>query len=131
MTVNKLEHVGIMVSSLEDSIEFYQRVIGLQLLETMGPIGEHVRLAFMAFQGQTSVEIELVEGASDSSLPNEGKVHHVAFSVEGIEDEYERIKRLGLDGLDPEITTLPNGSRYFFFDGPDGERLEFFQSTRG
>ncbi|MEW9107407.1 MAG: VOC family protein, partial [Paenibacillus sp.] len=32
--------------------------------------------------------------------------------------------------IDEELVTLPNGSRYFFFKGPDGERLEFFQSTR-
>jgi lactoylglutathione lyase len=36
-----------------------------------------------------------------------------------------------VNGLDDRITTLPNGSRYFFFQGPDGESLELFQSTRG
>ena len=32
--------------------------------------------------------------------------------------------------IDEEITTLPNGSRYIFFHGPDGEWIEIFQSTR-
>ncbi|MBD5024569.1 VOC family protein, partial [Xanthomonas citri pv. citri] len=25
------------------------------------------------------------------------------------------------------ITTLPNGYRYFYIEGPDGEWIEFFQ----
>lgn len=129
MAVVKMEHVGIMVSSIERSIEFYVKVVGLRHLETVQHLNPEIRLAFLAFPGQESVELELIEGYSDT-LPSEGRVHHVAFSVDHIDVEFHRIRTLGVHGLDTEITTLPNGSQYFFFDGPDGERLEFFQSTR-
>ncbi|WPP40266.1 VOC family protein [Paenibacillus hunanensis] len=129
MAVRKIEHVGIMVSSIEQSIAFYEQVVGLQHLETIGHIDAQIRLAFLAFPGHSDTEIELVQGYSDQ-LPQEGRVHHVAFSVDDVEEEFARIRGLEPKGLDAEITTLPNGSRYFFFDGPDGERLEFFQSTR-
>ncbi|WP_017811393.1 VOC family protein [Paenibacillus shenyangensis] len=129
MAVRKLEHVGIMVTSIEKSIAFYEQVIGLQHLETNGHVDDAIRLAFLAFRGHTDTEVELVQGYT-GALTEEGRVHHIAFTVDDIEEEYARIQRLQLSNLDQTITTLPNGSRYFFFSGPDGERLEFFQSAR-
>jgi len=129
MSVKKIEHVGIRVTALEDSIEFYVRVIGLKHLHTVGEVGEALRLAFLTFPGQESVELELIYVREGEALPREGRVHHIAFTVASIEEEYARISRLGLSGLDPEIRSLPNGSRFFFFNGPDGERVEFFEPS--
>ncbi|WP_411349424.1 VOC family protein [Paenibacillus sp. WLX2291] len=129
MAVRKIEHVGIMVSSIQQSIDFYEQVVGLKHLETTGHINEQIQLAFLAFPGHTDTELELIQGYADK-LPAEGQVHHVAFAVDDVDVEFERIQGLQVSELDAEITTLPNGSRYFFFSGPDGERLEFFQSAR-
>lgn len=128
MAVHKIEHVGIKVTSLEPSIGFYQEVIGLSLVGTIGEQGEALRLAFLSFPGQASVEVELVESSWDG-LPDEGRVSHIAFTVSDIEAEYKRIKELGLAGL-TAIRQLVNGSRFFFFEGPDHEKIEFFESTR-
>lgn len=128
MAVNKIEHIGIKVAQLEQSLTFYEEVIGLTLQDIIGEPGDELRLAFLSFPGQTSVEVELIERVW-TGLPDEGKVSHVAFTVTGIEAEHSRIAALKLPGL-TGISTLANGSRYFFFDGPDGEKLEFFESTR-
>lgn len=130
MAVTKIEHVGIMASNLEASIAFYTNVVGLDHLETLTHTNGVIRLAFLSFPGRRETEIELIEGY-DGPVTPEGKVHHVAFSVDDIEEEYRRIRTLGVSGVDGQITELPNGSRYFFFKGPDGESIEFFQSTRG
>ncbi|GAA0133495.1 VOC family protein [Paenibacillus sp. YSY-4.3] len=127
MTIRKIEHIGIRVSALEDSIEFYERVIGLKLLHIIGEVEDGLRLAFLAFPGQENVEIELIYIREGEALPSEGRVHHIAFTVSHIEEEYKRIADLGLSGMDPEIRTIPGGSRLFFFNGPDGERIEFFE----
>jgi lactoylglutathione lyase len=130
MAVMKMEHVGVMVANLENSIRFYVEVIGLAHKETMLHTNGVIQLAFLGFGNKGESEVELIHGYNDA-LPQEGKVHHLAFTVDNIEAEFERIKQLTVEGIDGEITTLPNGSRYFFFHGPDGERIEFFQSTRG
>jgi lactoylglutathione lyase len=88
-----------------------------------------IRLAFLGLKAQGETEVELIEGYN-AGLPQEGKVHHLAFTVDDLEAEFARIKELELNEIDQEITTLPNGSKYFFFNGLDGERIEFFQSTR-
>jgi len=126
VAVRKIEHLGIMVTNLEASIRFYEEVIGLKLVSTMTHTDGVLKLAFLSFPDSPQTEIELIQGYNDS-LPEEGKVHHIAFTVEDIEGEFARIQSLGIPLIDDEITTLPNGGRYFFFYGPDREWLEFFQ----
>ncbi|ALS29421.1 VOC family protein [Paenibacillus cisolokensis] len=129
MAVKKIEHLGIMVRNLEKSIEFYTTVLGMKHRYTMTHTNGVIRLAFLSFEDAAETELELIEGYNPD-LPAEGKVHHAAFTVDDVEAEFERIQSLGVPLRDTEITTLPNGSRYFFFYGPDGELLELFQPGR-
>ncbi|WP_068774481.1 VOC family protein [Paenibacillus sp. FJAT-26967] len=127
MPVKKVEHVGIMVSSIEKSVSFYERIVGLKLKgsESNGSL----KLAFLGFDAHGETEVELIEGYG-GPVTEEGRVHHIAFTVDSIEEEFKRIGQTDVKLIDSEITTLPNGSRYFFFHGPDGEWIEFFESTR-
>ncbi|MEW9702083.1 VOC family protein [Paenibacillus sp. SI8] len=129
MAVLKMEHVGVMVANLEASIAFYEKVIGLKHKGTLLHTNGVIRLGFLGFDVHGETEVELIEGYN-AGLPQEGKVHHLAFTVDHVETEFARIKQLQVEQLDEAITTLPNGSKYFFFNGLDGERIEFFQSTR-
>ncbi|RXZ84134.1 VOC family protein [Paenibacillaceae bacterium] len=129
MAVSKLEHVGLMVKNMETSIAFYTRVLGMEHLYTMMHTNGVIRLGFLAFAGSSETQLELVEGFN-GDLPAEGKVHHLAFTVDNLDTELERIKQLDVPLHDTEITTLPNGSRYFFFYGPDGEFLELFEPAQ-
>jgi len=129
VAVKKMEHVGVMVRQIEPSAAFYERVLGLELKEILPHTNGVIRLAFLGFRNEDETELELVEGYNDS-LPAEGKVHHLAFTVDDIEEEWTRIQGLDVKFVDDAITTLPNGSRYFFIEGPDGERIELFQTTR-
>ncbi|PWK15951.1 VOC family protein [Tumebacillus permanentifrigoris] len=130
MAIKKIEHVGIQTRDIEASIAFYRDVIGMELKGTLDHTNGVIKLAFLGFKGADETELELIFGYNDY-LPTEGKVHHIAFTVDALEPEVERLKSLGVQTIDTEITTLPNGSRYFFFHGPDGEWIELFQSTRG
>ena len=129
MARTRLEHVGVMVQNLEESIKFYEDIIGLTHKDTVLHTNGIIRLAFLGFGKEGETELELIEGYN-GGLPQEGKVHHLAFRIDDVEEEFDRIRSLDVKLIDQEITTLPNGSRYFFFHGPDGEWIEFFQSTR-
>ncbi|WP_219838654.1 VOC family protein [Paenibacillus sp. R14(2021)] len=128
MAVRKLEHVGIMVNNIENSVKFYTEVVGLNHLYTMTHTNGVIRMAFLSGTDGQESEIELVEGYTAELAP-EGRTHHVAFTVDDVEAEFKRITDLGVPLRDTEITTLPNGARYFFFYGPDGEFLEMFQPS--
>ncbi|GIP32656.1 VOC family protein [Paenibacillus sp. J2TS4] len=130
MARTKIEHVGVMVADMEKSIAFYEEVIGLQLKDKITHSNGVLKLAFLGFDVDGETEIELIEGYNDQ-LPQEGKVHHLAITVDNVEEEWTRIKSLEhVKLIDQEIVVLPNGSKYFFFHGPDGEWIEFFESTR-
>lgn len=119
-----------MVKDLDASIAFYEEVVGLRLKGKLMHTNGVIQLAFLGFDAAGETELELIQGYNDG-LPQEGKVHHVAFAVDDIEEEFRRIRQLtDVIMIDQEITTLPNGARYFFFHGPDGEWLEMFQTDR-
>ena len=124
MAVKKFEHVGIQVTNIETSKDFYQKVVGLEFMDEFIHTNGETKLAFLGLDG--SIIVELIEGKK-TDFPSEGKVHHIAFTVDGIEKELERIVSLGISLIGEEITTLPNGAKYFFFYGPDSEFVEFFE----
>ncbi|ANE46312.1 glyoxalase [Paenibacillus swuensis] len=126
MAVKKLEHVGIMVRDIEASAAWYRDVIGMEIVGMLAHNNEVIKLAFLSFPGYPESQVELIEGYN-ADLPDEGKVHHIAFTVDDIDQEWNRLKDLEVKFIDSEITLLSNGARYFFFYGPDGERIEMFQ----
>ncbi|WP_416731218.1 VOC family protein [Fictibacillus sp. JL2B1089] len=121
--ITGIEHTGIMVSNMENSIKFYTEVLGLDLLDRFDHTSVPVELAFLGVEGK--VLVELIAGYT-GPVTNEGKVHHIAFSVKNIEEQYELLQKKDVVMKDKEITELPNG-KYFFFYGPDEESLEFFE----
>ncbi|MEJ9302269.1 VOC family protein [Priestia megaterium] len=127
MTILKFEHVGVQVKDIEESIEFYTQKVGLELIETLPHTDPSLKLAFLGLEG--NVIVELIQGYN-SSLPNEGKVHHFALAVDGIEEEFERLKSAGISFVEENIVTLPNGARYLFFYGPDKEWIEYYEVKR-
>nr|WP_263325052.1 VOC family protein [Neobacillus sp. Marseille-Q6967] len=126
MAGKKIDHVGIMVKDIDRSIQFYQDIVGMELKDKLQHTNGVIVLAFLGFNGSDETDLELIQGYNDN-LPEEGKVHHIALTVDDIEEEFDRIKSLDVVLIDNEITTLPNGYRYFFFHGPEGEWIEFFQ----
>ncbi|MFP8643725.1 MULTISPECIES: VOC family protein [Priestia] len=127
MAILKFEHVGVQVKNIEESIEFYTQKVGLELIETLPHTDPSLKLAFLGLEG--NVIVELIQGYN-SSLPNEGKVHHFALAVDGIEEEFERLKSAGVSFVEENIVILPNGARYLFFYGPDKEWIEYYEVKR-
>lgn len=68
-----------------------------------------------------------IQGYSTREMPV-GRVHHIAFNVDDLNDEITRLQAIGIPLSRSEVTTLPNGSKFIFFVGPDGEYLELFQT---
>ncbi|MCA0753905.1 VOC family protein [Paenibacillus sp. N4] len=122
----KLDHVGVMVKDMEASIAFYTEKLGFELKGRLTHTNGVIELAFLGFGGADETDLELIHGYNDS-LPSEGKVHHFAITVPDVESEFTRLKEQGVTFIDKEITTLPNGYKYFFVEGPDREWIEMFQ----
>ena len=124
MSVLGFEHVGIQVGDIEKSITFYKDVVGLDLLDQFLHTDGKMKLAFLGVGG--NIIVELIEGYNPN-LPDEGKVHHIAFQVDNIEKERDRLRAVNVEWIFEEITELPNGAKYIFFRGPEKEWIEFFE----
>ena len=126
MAVKKMDHVGVFVNNLNASLAFYQEVVGMELKDQFTIADGALTLAFLGFNGSDETELELVYGGNPN-LPEEGKVNHIAFLVDDIDEEFNRLKGLEVAFISEEVDTLPNGYRNFFVNGPDGEKVEFFK----
>ena len=103
MNISHIEHLGIAVKSLEESIPYYEKVLGLECYSIEEVPDQKVRTAFFKV-GHT--KIELLEPMSEDStvakfIENKGEgVHHIAFAVKGIEDALAEAEADGVRLID-------------------------------
>ena len=96
--MQKVEHIGIAVKSLEQSVPLFEKLLNTHCYKTEEVASEKVNTAFFR-QGET--KIELVEstdpmGVIARFIEKKGEgLHHIAFDVEDIEAEMERLKKEG------------------------------------
>lgn len=94
----KIEHLGIAVDSLSESIPLYEALLNTPCYKQEFVDNEGVMTAF--FQVGPN-KIELLEASNPDSpiakfLTNKGKgFHHVAFETDNIEHEIERLTNQG------------------------------------
>lgn len=97
-TMNKIEHIGIAVKNLTNSIDIYQRLLHTDCYKTELVELEYVNTAFLK-TGEN--KIELLEATSPNSaiakfLEKKGEgIHHIAFLVDDILEEMQRLKDEG------------------------------------
>jgi methylmalonyl-CoA/ethylmalonyl-CoA epimerase len=114
MNVTNIEHIGIAVKNLEESINFYESVLGLKCYSIEEVKDQKVKTAFFMI-GQTKIELlETTEpdGPIGKFIEKKGEgIHHIAFAVNNLqkaldEIEYKDIKlidkhpRKGAERLD-------------------------------
>ena len=94
----KVEHIGIAVHTLADSVPLFEKLLNSQCYKTEHVESEKVNTAFFK-KGDTKIELlESIEanGVISKFIEKKGEgLHHVAFEVNNIESEMERLKNEG------------------------------------
>ena len=122
--IRRIEHVGIMVKDMDESIWFYQEAFGM-LIRSREQLNPDVELCFLYFEQSPDVEVELICGRPMDS--EEGRVNHLAFRVENISEEMTRLVKLGAEPLDQEARTILGNVKIAFLRGLNGEKLELVE----
>ena len=128
MQISHIEHVGIAVTSLEEAIPFYERLLNTKCYKVEEVEEQHVRTAFLKIG---EVKLELLEATSEESAiakfiaknGGRGGIQHIAFAVEdGLQAALDEIQANG----DRVIDAAPRG-------GADGLHIAFLhpKSTCG
>ncbi len=94
----KVEHIGIAVKSLEESLPLFEKLLNTQCYKTETVSSEAVNTAFLQL-GDTKIELlesTTAEGVINKFIEKKGEgIHHIAFEVEDIFAEMQRLKSEG------------------------------------
>ncbi|MFM7300225.1 MAG: methylmalonyl-CoA epimerase [Crocinitomicaceae bacterium] len=121
--MKKIEHIGIAVEDLNHAIPIYEKLFGVPCYKQELVASEAVKTAFFLLG---DAKLQLLE-ATESHAPiakfleKKGSgFHHIAFEVDNIEKEIERLQKdeFNLLHLTPK-------------DGADNKRIAFLHPKSG
>ena len=115
--MEKVDHIGIAVNNLDESINYYIHTLGLTLLGVEEVPQQHVKVAFL---DAGNMKLELLEptgteGAIAKFLQKRGEgVHHIAFGVQDIRERMAELKNEGVQLLQDEPKLGAGGAEVAF-----------------
>lgn len=148
-----IEHIGITVPNLKNAVDFFENVIGAELLFEIGPFASeddwmkvhlnvHPRAkinkaAFMKLA--SGANLELFEYEAPKQLKEQPKNsdyggHHIALYVNNMDEavEYLRLKGVQINGEPKTMTEGPNaGITWVYFLAPWGLQMELVSYENG
>jgi len=95
MKVKKIDHIGIAVKNLDETMKFYADALGLKTVATEVVEDQKVRIAFIPVGDS---EVELIESTSPDGpvakfIESRGEgLQHIAFRVDNIEEALQELK---------------------------------------
>jgi lactoylglutathione lyase len=114
-----LHHIGIYVSNMERSQSFYETILPVQTKEKLK--WDESELLFLKGEGFL---LELIPDIFSGA-----KGTHIAFAVESVEAKVKELQHLGITPSEGPYQ-LKNGWQTVFYEGPDGEEIEFINTLQ-
>ena len=103
MELTHIEHIGIAVKNLDESIKYYEDVLGLKCYSIEEVTDQKVKTAFFKV-GQTKIELlesTDPEGPIGKFLEKKGEgIHHLAFHVNDLQSALNEAKNKGIRLID-------------------------------
>lgn len=115
--MERVDHIGIAVKSIEASLPYYTETLGLKLIHMEEVPSEKVRVAFI---DSGNVTLELLQPLDESStihsfIEKKGEgIHHVAFGVTGIQDRLDELKEKGVRLIQETAKAGAHGAQVAF-----------------
>jgi methylmalonyl-CoA/ethylmalonyl-CoA epimerase len=115
--IEKLDHIGIAVKDINETLKFYSDSLGLKCTHIEEVSGQHVKIAFLPVG---DVNLELLEstdpqGAVAKFIERKGEgIQHIAFKVGNIESAMAVLKERGVELIDAIPRTGAHGSKIAF-----------------
>ena len=125
--VKKFLHTRMRVNDLEATLEFYQKVFGLQVTRRHeSPRGS--KLAFLSVPNSEE-EIEITYFPGSGPVQVQEDLMHLAFEVESMETFQKHLDSIGVE-LSDGPTESSSGSIFAFVDAPEGYEVEVIERPK-
>src|SRR6056297_3891471 len=103
MTPTHIEHIGIAVKSLDESIPYYEKVLGLKCYAVEEVADQKVKTAFFMV-GETKIELlesTDPEGPIGKFIEKKGPgIHHLAYAVDNVDESLSELQEKGVRLID-------------------------------
>ena len=107
MDISRVDHIGIAVTNLDETIKFYQETLGVKCHGTEIVEDQKVKVAFFPLGG---TELEFLESTSEDgpiakfieANKGRGGVQHIAVRVGDVRAAIAELKSKGVDMIDGE-----------------------------
>ncbi|MGA6827876.1 VOC family protein [Nitrospira sp. NS4] len=128
MNITKLLHTRMRVSDLDQTIQFYTNVLGLEVIERKtSPRGSH--LAFLKAPASDEL-IELTSFPPSGPVKVQEDLVHLAFQVDNLDATIASLNAKGVRITDGPTQTS-SGSKFIFIEAPDGYEIELIERPAG
>lgn len=126
--IKRIDHTTITARNLEESVDFYTRLLGFTIDREMWLPEEKLRIVFLRL-GDTTLEMFGVPEIHGEMISHANEVvgyKHIALLVDSVDEEYERLSKAGVKfNLLPK--TIQDVVRIAFFRDPDGMDIELIE----
>jgi methylmalonyl-CoA/ethylmalonyl-CoA epimerase len=115
--IKKVDHIGIAVKDLDETLKFYEDVLGIKAQGNEVIEEQKVRVAFLPI-GDT--EIELLESTEENGpvskfIEKKGEgIQHIAYKVDDIDKAIEEMKSKGIRMIDEKPRYGAGGAKIAF-----------------
>jgi methylmalonyl-CoA mutase C-terminal domain/subunit len=126
--VKKIDHIGIAVESLDESLPFYLDTLHMKLEGIEEVESESVKVAFVQ---AGNIRIELLEPMNETSsihsfIEKRGPgIHHIALGVENIEQRIQQLKEKGISMIHEVPKPGAGGAQIAFMHPKTTQRVLF------
>lgn len=140
--MKEIRHAGIVVSDMERSLKFYRDLLGLKVVKDFIEKGKYID----SILGLSGVQLRMVKLIADDgsmiellhypSHPNRPPLKteifdlgcsHIAFTVDSIDKEYERLMEKGVTFNCPPYVSPDGYAKVTFCHDPDGTSIELVE----
>tara|TARA_B100000959_G_C14862959_1_gene575031 strand:+ start:105 stop:566 length:462 start_codon:yes stop_codon:yes gene_type:complete len=140
--IKEVRHVGITVTDMKRSLEFYQNILGLKIEREMNESGKHIdNMLSMQNVSVNTVKmsindgitlIELLEFKSHPQKSNNLNISnigtsHLALTVDNLDDIYEKLLANNIKFNSPPQFSPDGYAKVSFCYDPDGTLIELVQ----
>jgi methylmalonyl-CoA/ethylmalonyl-CoA epimerase len=115
--IEKIDHIGIAVRSIEKTSELLSNILGLKVAGEENVEEQKVKVAFLPLGDS---ELELLESTSPEGpiarfIEKKGEgIQHIAFRVDNIEKALEKLKKEGVRLIDEKPRYGAGGAKIAF-----------------
>ena len=139
--IKNIRHTGIVVINLEESLNFYCDLLGFKIVKQMEEVGDYIdNISSLRKVKTTTIKLispsgQMIELLKYNSHPTEQRtreiceigISHIAFTVDDLDMEYERLKSKEIQFNSPPQLSPDGYAKGTFCRAPEGTLIELVE----